>query len=229
MSRGIVNLFHVLRDNVQLVLFNACHSESIAEAVAGVIPCTIGMSGVITDAAAILFAATFYRALGFGRSLREAFDLGKNALMNLQSQEDRTPRLSSGRDAVDPAKVVLVKSPELGAPVHPTWIVGQCLSGDVATPSRKTWRVASFYPLQPAPNFAGRQELLSRIGTWVTDATDPNRILALVAAGGTGKTALAERVLTELPHDNPFGVLVWSSLRTRGPKHSSGSMRVLLG
>jgi tetratricopeptide (TPR) repeat protein len=207
---ALVDLFHVLRDNVQLVLFNACHSESIAAAVAGVIPCTIGMNGVITDAAAILFAATFYRALGFGRNIREAFDLSKNALMNLQGQEDRTPRLYSRRDAADPAEVVLVESPDLGPPAHPTWKVGLYLSGDVATLNRKTWRVASLYPLQPAPNFAGRQELLCRIREWVTNAADPNRILALVAAGGTGKTALAERVLTELPHDNPFGVLVWS-------------------
>jgi hypothetical protein len=133
-TAALVDLFHVLRDNVRLVLFNACHSESIAEAVAGVVPCTIGMSGVISDAAAIQFVGTFYRALGFGRSIRDSFDLGKNALMNLPVQEDRTPRLYSGTGARDPARVVLVEFPEPGAPVPATWRSGQCLSGEVATP-----------------------------------------------------------------------------------------------
>src|SRR5262249_24673373 len=57
---------------------------------------------------AIAFATAFYRGLGFGRNLQEAFDLGRNALMNLQVPEDQRPWLYCRNGAVDPAKVVLV-------------------------------------------------------------------------------------------------------------------------
>src|SRR5262249_41375582 len=84
---ALFHLLGVLKDNLQLVFLSACHSESIAEALAEMIPCTIGMRGSITDGAAITFTASFYRGLGFGRSIQEAFDLGKNSLMNLQVPE----------------------------------------------------------------------------------------------------------------------------------------------
>jgi hypothetical protein len=113
---GLVNLFSVLRDDVRLVLLNACHSEAIAESLAEVIPCTIGMNGEITDEAAIAFATAFYRGLGFGRSIQEAFNLGKNALMNLQIPEDQAPRLYFRKVAADPTKVVLV-----GPSTAPSW------------------------------------------------------------------------------------------------------------
>jgi CHAT domain len=104
----LVDLFSVLRDEVHLVLLNACHSELIAAAIGEVIPCSIGMRGEITDNAAVTFAAAFYRALGFGRTIQEAFYLGRNALMHLQVPEDQTPRLYCRKEDVDPAKVVLV-------------------------------------------------------------------------------------------------------------------------
>jgi hypothetical protein len=100
------------------VLLNACHSEPIAEALAQVIPCTIGMREAITDDVAIAFASASYRALGFGRSIQEAFDLGKNVLMNLQISEDQTPRLYCRTGAVDLASVVLV-GPSIGPTRRP--------------------------------------------------------------------------------------------------------------
>ncbi len=108
-KEALAHLFGVLRDDVRLVLLNACRSEVIAETLAEVIPCAIGMSGAITDAAAIAFATAFYRGLGFGRNIEEAFALGKNALMNLQIPEDQTPRLFTRKGAVAPTQVVLVE------------------------------------------------------------------------------------------------------------------------
>jgi hypothetical protein len=105
---ALIHLLRVLKDNLKLVVLSACHSESIAEALAEVIPYTIGMSGAIPDDAAIAFAAAFDRGLGFGRTLKEAFDLGENALMHLQIAEDQRPRLYSRQGTVDPAKVVVV-------------------------------------------------------------------------------------------------------------------------
>jgi CHAT domain-containing protein len=75
---ALVNLFSVLRDNVRLVLLNACHSEAIAETLAEVIPCTIGMSGAITDDAAIAFATGFYRGVASGAISRRRSTWGRS-------------------------------------------------------------------------------------------------------------------------------------------------------
>jgi tetratricopeptide (TPR) repeat protein len=78
------------------------------------------------------------------------------------------------------------------------------------TPRPKPWRKATHSALQPAPHFAGREELLRELSAWAVSKDTRVRVRALVAAGGTGKTALAEQVLASLPDENPFGVLVWS-------------------
>jgi hypothetical protein len=113
---ALVHLFKVLKDNVHLMVLSACHSAPIAEALADVIPCTVGMSAQISDSAAITFAAAFYQALGFGRSIQEAFDLGRNALMNLQMPEDHTLRLYSRKDILDPTKTILVAGQNVASP-----------------------------------------------------------------------------------------------------------------
>jgi hypothetical protein len=77
-------------------------------------------------------------------------------------------------------------------------------------PSGKSWTPAVLYPLQPAPHFEGRAELVEELTKWATNAADPVRVVALVAAGGTGKTALAERVLNLLQSYTAAGVFVWS-------------------
>jgi hypothetical protein len=109
-NEALIDLFSVLNDNVHLVIFNACHSDQTARALAEVVPCTIGMSGEISDDAAIAFAAAFYQALGFGRDILAAFNLGKNALMYLQIPEDHAPRLYWRQGTVGPAKTVLVQT-----------------------------------------------------------------------------------------------------------------------
>jgi hypothetical protein len=74
----------------------------------------------------------------------------------------------------------------------------------------KSWRPRVCYPLQPAPHFQGRQPLLATLLEWARARGSPDRVVSLVAAGGTGKTALVERVLAELGQRPPAGVLVWS-------------------
>ena len=104
---ALESLFRVLKDNIRVVVLNACYSSAQAEAIAGQIDCTIGMNKAIGDKAAIVFAASFYRALGFGRSVQNAFEQGKTALLVEGIAEENTPELIL-RDGVDPAKIVLV-------------------------------------------------------------------------------------------------------------------------
>src|SRR5262245_22196886 len=87
---ALVHLFQALRDDVRVVVFNACYSRDQADALAKVIDCTVGMNRPIGDEAAIVFAASFYQALGFGRSVKEAFELGKAALLLQDIREEQT-------------------------------------------------------------------------------------------------------------------------------------------
>jgi hypothetical protein len=101
------SLFTTMKDNVRVVVFNACFSQGQAEAVTEVIDCAVGMSCAIGDKAAIAFAASFYRAIGFGRSVQNAFDQGKTALMLEGIPEEQTPQLLA-REGVDPSGVFLL-------------------------------------------------------------------------------------------------------------------------
>src|SRR5262249_40348480 len=83
--------------------------------IAEVVDCTIGMNQPIGDDAAIVFAASFYRALGFGRSVQEAFELGKVALLLEGLPEDKAPELLA-RSGIDASKVVLVRPPRPAMP-----------------------------------------------------------------------------------------------------------------
>ena len=98
-KEALVHLFRTLKDNIRLVLLNACSTRPQAEAIAETIDCTIGMRKPIGDDAAIVFAASFYRALGFGRSVKEAFELGKACALAGKHPRRQDARVadSSGR------------------------------------------------------------------------------------------------------------------------------------
>jgi hypothetical protein len=104
---ALVNLFHTLKDNIRVVILNACFSRPQAEAITREIDCAIGMTHTISDDAAITFAASFYRAIGFGRSVRAAFDQAKTALLLEGIREEKTPVLMTGPN-IAPESIVLV-------------------------------------------------------------------------------------------------------------------------
>jgi hypothetical protein len=68
--------FKLFADQVNCVLLNACYSEEQAKAIAEHIPFVIGMKQAIGDQAAIAFAVGFYKALGAGRSIEQAYEFG---------------------------------------------------------------------------------------------------------------------------------------------------------
>jgi hypothetical protein len=82
-----------------VVVLNACFSRPQAEAITEEIECAIGMTRAIGDDAAIEFAAAFYRAIGFGRSVQAAFDQGKTALLLEGIPEEKTPTLICRKNA----------------------------------------------------------------------------------------------------------------------------------
>lgn len=92
-KQALAGLFKILKDDISLVILNACHSNSQIEALTEVIDFTITMKGPISDEAAVIFAPHFYQAIAFGRSLKEAFDLACNELALEGISESDTPAL----------------------------------------------------------------------------------------------------------------------------------------
>jgi hypothetical protein len=108
----LTNLFQIINSDekiIQCVVLNACYSERQAEAISKYVPCVVGMSNAISDEAAIKFAASFYRALGFGRSVNSSFLFGCNDIGLQNIPEEATPKLKYS-PGVDPAKVYLTKT-----------------------------------------------------------------------------------------------------------------------
>lgn len=111
-TKVIKSLFTTLKDNIRVVMLNACYSQSQAQAITSVIDCAIGMNTSIGDPAAITFAASFYRAIGFGHSVKQAFEQGKVSLMLEGISEVNTPALLT-RNGIDPRNVILINASDV--------------------------------------------------------------------------------------------------------------------
>src|SRR5689334_14894086 len=106
-TNALVSLFTSFKGNIQLVFLNACRTQKSAKALAKIVDCVIGMRDEIGDEAAMLFSSTFYSAIGFGKSVKEAFEQAKSRLLFTQIPEDETPVLHL-KAGVDPAQVFLL-------------------------------------------------------------------------------------------------------------------------
>jgi hypothetical protein len=106
--RALSQLFSILKDNIRCVVLNACYSEQQALAIAEHIDCVIGMSKAIGDKAAISFAASFYQALGYGRDVKTAFDLGRVQIDLEGLNEQDTPKLLAMK--ISPSNISFVRS-----------------------------------------------------------------------------------------------------------------------
>lgn len=115
---ALANLFELVSKQVSCVVLNACYSEPQAKAIAKYIPYVLGMSKAIGDQAAIKFAVGFYKALGAGRSFKDAYKFarveiqmedikeyltpviyGKNQQLNNQ-QDIKQPKTEKGKEAI---------------------------------------------------------------------------------------------------------------------------------
>jgi hypothetical protein len=116
-KEAIVQTMAAASGDIQVVFFNTCYSRDQAEAVVRHIPAAIGMNASIGDDAARVFAAQFYSTIGFGLSVRRAFDQAKAALMLENIPEEKTPELFVAT-GVDSDALVLVKPPITDLQAH---------------------------------------------------------------------------------------------------------------
>lgn len=107
-NRALAGLFEILKDNIRIVILNACYSKIQIEAFAHTIDYTVGMSQPVEDKSAIVFSAAFYRALAYGRPVKQAFDLAVNQILLEGFAGSETPVLLI-REGVD-ASVPFLKS-----------------------------------------------------------------------------------------------------------------------
>lgn len=107
-ARAISKLFEVLKNNIRCVLLNACYSEVQAHAIAKCVDCVIGMSKKISDSASTRFAKAFYNALGYGKDVESAFQLGCANIESENLDEQDTPKLLTLKSK--PSKIVFVNA-----------------------------------------------------------------------------------------------------------------------
>jgi hypothetical protein len=89
---ALARLFR-LCPSVECVLLNACYSQLQANSIGQHIDYVVGMNDVLGDRAAIEFAVGFYDALGYGRSVPEAYEFGLSAIDLEGLDEMATPIL----------------------------------------------------------------------------------------------------------------------------------------
>lgn len=122
----LAGLFRALNDQARIrgVVLNACYSRKQAEALRQHVDFVVGMARPIQDAAAIRFAAAFYLALGHGKNVKAAFELGcvesdlggtidttppRNLELVKEGDEPPTPVLLC-REGVDPESTSLISA-----------------------------------------------------------------------------------------------------------------------
>ncbi|HVK14025.1 MAG TPA: CHAT domain-containing protein, partial [Gemmataceae bacterium] len=192
---GLIELFRVPPREprrVQCVVLNACFTDAVAQGIAESVPCVVGMSNEIRDSSAGWFAAGFYEAIGFGRTVGEAVGSGRHRIQLAEPagpDPDRLrPRLLTY--SVDPWKYIIrdgVQALRLGQTLHEKYVivrsrgVGLIASLDIALDLQLERRVVVKTLVEPAARAAFEREVheLARVskhpnivtvyGAWLND------------------------------------------------------------
>ena len=115
-DRGVVEpdalhaLFNTAIVKPKLVLFNTCYGTAAAEAVVKQVPRCIGTPALLEDGVAIQFASFFYQGLGFGKTIKQAFEYASAGVMLSQGTlpVSQRPAMLHSKDVKD---ISLVPSP----------------------------------------------------------------------------------------------------------------------
>ena len=75
-TEALADLFRHFSHQTECVLLNACYTQVQAEEIVRHVNFVVGMRQPILDSSAIAFSLGFYEALGAGKSIAEAYDLG---------------------------------------------------------------------------------------------------------------------------------------------------------
>ncbi|MFI4912641.1 MAG: CHAT domain-containing protein [Sedimentisphaeraceae bacterium JB056] len=104
---AMVQVMVASSSSIRFAFLNACYSHEQAMAIVEYVEAAIGMNAPIGDNAAKIFASQFYSAIGFGKSVKEAFEQAKALLMMEGIKEVDTPELFVA-DGVNAEDIILV-------------------------------------------------------------------------------------------------------------------------
>ncbi len=98
---ALVRVFKSFKKDVRVIFLNACFSNDQAKAIAGTIDFVVGMRSEVGDDSAIAFSGAFYRAIGYGYTIKEAFDQGLASISLEGLPDENVPKLfvREGADA----------------------------------------------------------------------------------------------------------------------------------
>ncbi len=105
--QALSKLFKLCADHVTCVLLNACYSVTQAEAIAQHIPFVIGMNDSVGDDTAIAFSTGFYKALGAGKPVDNAFNWACAEIGLEGIPEEDIPVLHAQRSLTEKTKWVV--------------------------------------------------------------------------------------------------------------------------
>ena len=178
-------VLRALGGDVSLVVFNACWSQELAEAVRHHTGLAIGMRQPIDDGEAICFASAFYNALGHGRPVRTAFDCGVAAIKRRQSSVD-IPQLYEARPGQAASAVFVRPPPSTRLRRH------LALAAAAAVPvlAGTLWAARSAPPSPPPPAPGPSPEMVRIAGAAITGQPGQDD-LAQLPASCRSATAMA--------------------------------------
>lgn len=195
LNKALTQLLKILKDNLEVLVFNACYTRRQAQGLAKTFDYTIGMNADLDDDSAIDFSASFYQALGYGRTVQVAFELARNRLRMENRSTAKAPFLLC-RPGIDTSLPPVLKA------TRQTEDLGQLAATllqsekDPLSIPKRTWD-ANFSPpgallraefgIVP---FYGRMAELETLGTWLNDSA-PVGVMLVTGRGGSGKTRLA--------------------------------------
>lgn len=131
-AAALKKFFRAYRDQIQVVVLNACHSRPQAEAIAEAVGCAIGTPDRIGDKAALTFSASFYSSIAYGQSVQAAFDQAC-AMLKMKGFVDHEDPELVVRPGLDPSKLFLI--PDLNI---------------LPPPKRRYWKAAGWTVLSAA-------------------------------------------------------------------------------
>lgn len=111
-KEAIVQTMMASSSDIRLVFFNTCYSYNQAEAVTHHVEAAIGMNTSIGDDAARIFSSQFYSAIGFGLSVKKAFEQAKALVMMEGLNEENTPELFV-QEGLDSNELIIVRPSDL--------------------------------------------------------------------------------------------------------------------
>ena len=109
-QQGLANVLALYNNHVKLVVLNACFSNDQARSISRVIDYSIGTERPVGDKTSVAFAGAFYRALGFGKSIRDAFDSARAELTLTKMPRSRGIQLFIKKGIGESDRLPLIES-----------------------------------------------------------------------------------------------------------------------